>query len=141
MEDNDVGNDTHHVTLCFKKALKKGLENGRIKTVRETGKGAGSFKLNREHEDNVVKKATKVKKVVAKDDQKKVLKKRDGKSSKVSKTSSSKKAKPTAGKKVVKTASSSKKSSKAPKKTAKKIVKEVKKPAAKLCFVDMSSSS
>merc|ERR1719411_1813708 len=128
MEDNDVGNDTHHVTLCFKRALKKGLENGRIKTVRETGKGAGMFKLNREHEDNVVKK---VKRAVAKDDKKKVLKKRDGKSSKVSKTSSSKKVKPTAaGKRVMRTVSSSK-GGKAPKKTAKKMVKEVKKPAAK----------
>merc|ERR1719334_1245165 len=80
MEDNDVGNDTRHVSLCFKKALKKGLENGRIKTVRETGKGSGKFKLNLEHEDNVV---LKVKKIVAKNDQKKVAKKRDGKSSKV----------------------------------------------------------
>merc|ERR1719300_1075092 len=121
MEDNDVGNDTRHVSLCFKKELKKGLENGRIKTVRETGKGAGKFKLNREHEDNVVKK---VKKAVAKDDQKKVVKKRDGNSSKVSKTSTSKKIKPTAGKKTEKTASSSKKSSKVPQKTAKKKVKE-----------------
>merc|ERR1719300_804067 len=125
MEDNDVGNDTRHVSLCFKKALKKGLENGRIKTVRETGKGAGKFKLNREHEDNVVKKVKKI--VVAKDDQKKVGKKRDGKSSKVSKTSTSKKIKPTAGKKTEKTASSSKKSSKVPQKTAKKKVKVVKK--------------
>ena len=130
MEDNDVGNDTRHVSLCFKKALKKGLENGRIKTLRETGKGAGKFKLNREHEDNVVKK---VKKVVAKDDQKKVAKKRDGKSSKVSQTSTSKKIKPTAGKKAVKTVPATKKSSKAPKKIVKKMVKEVKKvkkPAA-----------
>merc|ERR1719378_434325 len=118
MEDNDVGTDIRHVSLCFKKALKKGLENGRIKTVRETGKGAGKFKLVREHEDNVVKKAKKVKKAVAKDDQKKVAKKRDGKSSKVSKSSSSKKIKPTAGEKAEKTAPSSKKSSKAPKKTA-----------------------
>ena len=117
MEDNDVGNDTRHVSLCFKKALKKGLENGRIKTVRETGKGAGKFKLNREHEDNVVKK---VKKVVAKDDQKKDAKKREGKSSKVSKTSTStsKKIKPTARKEDEKTAYSSKKNSKAPKKIA-----------------------
>merc|ERR1719342_651964 len=83
MEVNDVGSDTRHVSLCFKKALKKGLENGRIKTVRETGKGSGKFTLNLEHEDNVAKK---VKKVVAKDDQK-----RDGKSSKVSKSSTSKK--------------------------------------------------
>merc|ERR1719312_1390646 len=47
MEDNNVGDDARHVTLCIKKALKKGLESGRFKTVRETGKGAGRFKLNR----------------------------------------------------------------------------------------------
>merc|ERR1719347_948199 len=52
MEDNNVGDDARHVTLCIKKALKKGLESGRFKTVRETGKGAGSFKLNRDHEEN-----------------------------------------------------------------------------------------
>ena len=53
MEDNDVGNDIHHVTLCFKKALKKGLDSGRIKTVRETGKGAGIGSFHSRNRDFV----------------------------------------------------------------------------------------
>ena len=134
MEDNDVGNDIHHVTLCFKRALKKGLDSGRIKTVRETGKGARKYKLNREHEDNIPKKIKKVKKTVAKEGKKKaktvVVKDDKKKGSKVSKSSAGKKVKTTEGKKAVKTVPATKKSSKAPKKTAKKMVKEVKKPAA-----------
>merc|ERR1719342_293519 len=105
MEDNNVGDDARHVTLCIKKALKKGLESGRFKTVRETGKGAGSFKLNRDHEENNPKKKVKeVKKPVEKESKTKVSKKPDA-----SKTAATKKATTS---KSEKTASATKKEGK-----------------------------
>merc|ERR1712080_177559 len=103
-----------------KLALKKGLDNGVLRTAKDSGKGAGSFKLTEDYKQVIKDQEKQVKKMAAK----KAAKKTSGKIAKKTNKKAAKKPKKTgeaknAGKKPVAKKVSAKKSLKPAKKLPK----------------------
>ena len=120
--------DADKAALYINRALKKGLEKDVFKTARETGKGAGRYRLVKKE------KPVKTKRPVAKKSSSKSVKR----SSKPAAKKSSKMAKPVAKKSSKMAKPAAKKSSKMAKPVAKKSSKMAK-PAAKKSTKVMSA--
>merc|ERR1711890_173535 len=107
-----------------KLALKKGLDNGVLRAAKDSGKGAGSFKLTEDYKQVIKDQEKQAKKMAAK----KTAKEKSGKIAKKTKKTGEAK---NAGKKPVAKKVSAKKSLKPAKKIAKMVAKPGKKTASK----------
>merc|ERR1712080_236229 len=118
--NNNVAADqaANHVKL----AIKKGLDNGVLRAAKDSGKGAGSFKLTEEHKQVINDQEKQAKKIAAKKAAKQSSNNKASKKSvgKIAKKAAKKPVAKKATKKPVAKKISAKKQAKTVKKTAKK---------------------